>query len=69
MSEDKADGFIKVTVAGVDPEKKDDVQAVINAEISKFDEFIQTKGGGHPLVRAEMALLRTYLLYKQQSAF
>ena len=69
MTEDKADGFVKVTIAGVDPEKKDDVQAVIDSEIGKFDEFIQTKGGGHPLVRAEMALMRTYLLYKQQGAF
>lgn len=67
--EEQRVGAIEVQVTGVDPQNKEATVELINEELKKFNEFIVQKGGAHPLVRAEAAMLRTYLLYKAQRSF
>jgi hypothetical protein len=41
--------------------------AAIDTDIAKFDECFQQELGNEPLVRSELAILKTYLFWKTHS--
>jgi len=44
-----------------------DLEAAVDADIAKFDSAFQTELKNDPLVRSEIAILKTYLFWKANS--
>ena len=40
------------------------VEAAVDAEIATFDQFFQNELQNDPLIRSELAILKTYLFWK-----
>jgi hypothetical protein len=47
----------------------EDVEAAVDAAIRRFEAFITEKSGSAPLISAEKAILKTFLIYAQQKRF
>jgi hypothetical protein len=60
---------VKVSVLGADPDLREAVIAALDEEMGRFNKFMVEEGKAHALTRAEMAIVKTYLLYKHQKAF
>ena len=43
------------------------VEAAIDEEIAAFDQFFQTELKNEPLIRSEIAVLKTYLSWKTRT--
>lgn len=62
-------GSVAVHVEGIEPADREGTIALVEQDLDRFNDFLVKQGGGHPLARAEKAILKTYLLYKHQGAF
>lgn len=51
-------------VLHLEPMGSVELEAIVDADITAFDECFQRELSNEPLVRSEIAILKTYLLWK-----
>lgn len=55
---------LRIRVVGTTPPKTTaDVERLVDASIDEFNEYFQTDLKNEPLVRAERAIIKTYLYF------
>lgn len=55
--------MLKVTAEGAG-----DLEAAVDADIKAFDAWFRENKGAEPLVRSEVAILKTYLWFKMKES-
>jgi len=57
---------VEVKVAG---ESSEEAEAAIDADVKAFEKFLMENSGSSPLIKAERAILKTYMIYKSRKRF